>query len=446
MEPKIRQTILTPLINERLNVIIPRLNLVCEEEEFTVPAKLVSKEDAFVFELHLCQQRLPKEFKPQGRNGFYTRADCLSIKGEINGEIPFSCEDIFPPRHIETRSRGTSVVTLTSECLRLTPEGTDCMASASLSKLLGGNDTEWPSYSAHLIYHGPKLLTPNAGTHIETKNDFIGSSSNASFDTHQFEGKGYKAALIERDEELHLHVLGENLSTPRKSDEEIGSIVDSIQSSVGLCFGFNPWPVYREVRIDHAIKESWVMPHLRLPTTYLAPVSEALWHQMRATPNAPIHDIIPCIADGLRELPNDKRKRLLTLLWHVRSIASSENSQMRLLSICAALDGFMKLVIDAEPSQKLSTRDTWEKASQKLGISWDKWTHSIFELWGKYRHHLSHGWLWINQDSKSGDSFSDYAILGCALHLLSAHLCGYSGPVVSNFIENRMTAISDIKI
>jgi len=448
METAARKTIFAPLLQESLSVIVPRLKISCSAGELIAPAILSSREGDFIFELHLPQTDFPQELQVKAGNGYYTKKDCLKITGEINGEIPFICEDVFPPSHNSTRSRGTSTVTLKSHRLQLIPEGTDLNTFAEVSKMLGRKsekpDDERPAFSAHFIYHGPELLIPNAGTKTVSENDFVGSVTNSTLDTHQFQGDGYKGALVEKNKELHLHVFGEKLSSGRVKIEDATAIIESIGNAVGFCFGFNPWPVYREIRVNYIIVERWICPQLNLPTTYLAPVSNSMWYHLQSNPEDPIHAIIPCIADGIRNLSERQRTRLLNLLWHVRCTASSNvPNSTRLLMICAVLDGMTKLITDSDPSDNPATAATWKLANDLLGLSWDKWMVSIFELWGKHRHRLSHGWLWVEDESEPNDFFSDYPKLGCAFHLMAARLCGYSGCVMSNPFENKMTRIAD---
>jgi len=447
MDTKVRKAIFTPLLEGNLSAIIPRLTVSCSTGDLVVPATLFSRDDEFIIELHLPQPDFPQEFRLEPRKECYTKEDCLKINGEINGEIPFVCDDIYPPSNRTTRSRGTSTVTLTSNCLQLASEGTDLQTFAEVSRLLGADrpDDECPAFSAHLIYHGPELLMPNTVSKTVSENDFIGSVTTSSFDTYQFEGDGYRGALIERDNQLHLHVLGEKLSCGTVTQDDATSIIDSIGHAVGFCFGFNPWPAYREVRVNHVIVERWITPRLNLPTTYLAPISGSLWYHLQSNPSDPIHKVIPSIADGFRNLKERQRQRLLNLLWHVRCTSSSSVPySTRLLTICAVLDGMTKLVTDSEPTDKLSTNMTWKNANYALGLSWEKWTHSIFELWGKYRHKLSHGWLWIDEESKSNTFFTDYPVLGCAFHLMAARLCGYNGCVMRDPFKNKIINISDI--
>jgi hypothetical protein len=55
------------------------------------------------------------------------------------------------------------------------------------------------------------------------------------------------------------------------SSQQIIDLVDQANQSVGFVLGFQPWPAYREVRIEHEVFERWLSPRFDLPTTYLAP-------------------------------------------------------------------------------------------------------------------------------------------------------------------------------
>src|SRR5690606_1659386 len=121
---------------------------------------------------------------------------------------------------------------------------------------------------------------------------------------------------------------------------------------------------------------------LNLRQTFLAPVSEKLGASLMGGGGgraSKLANIIPTVADGLATLSGEERERLGTLLWNVRSSALGDLPEStKLLILCSAFDGLMKLIVN----EKLGTDKTWRGASDRLGLSWE-WTQTIFELWGK---------------------------------------------------------------
>jgi hypothetical protein len=283
-----------------------------------------------------------------------------------------------------------------------------------------------------------------AGTEVTTKNEFLGEATSSTADTHQFKSTVWEGALIQQGAELHLHLRSREGAD--LSPQQVTDLVDRANQSVGFVPGFQPWPAYREIRIDHQVLERWLSPRFDLPTTYLAPVSESMWtHFLNDRSNA-FHRIIPTIADGLEHIPEAERKKLTTLLWHFRS----ENNRVlpgstRLLILCAVLDGLTKCIAGARNPKKAATRKMWKRANAKLGFSWDRWTKNVFEVWGKHRHLLTHGWLWLGEELESEEFFTDHARLGCAFLTLVAAYCGYEGPIMADRFKNRIITIRDIK-
>jgi hypothetical protein len=230
------------------------------------------------------------------------------------------------------------------------------------------------------------------------------------------------------------------------SSKDITDIVDRANQAVGFVLGFNPWPAYREIRVDQQMFERWVSPQFDLPTTYLTPISKSMWTHFLSDPGNSFHKIIPTIVDGLGRIPESQRKKLTNLLWHFRSgTIRALPSSTRLLILCAVIDGLMKLIAGAHDPRNAATDKTWRTASDTLEFSWNRWTKEIFEVWGKHRHLLAHGWLWLTEQSDAQEFFTDQARLGCAFLTFVAAYCGYDGPIMADPFKNRIITIRDIK-
>lgn len=438
MDKRVRELLFEPLRKNFLSAIVPDFVFDPGDKEIRVPARLVRRGDEFQFILHFNTGQPPPELQSLC-GGFVDEADQRIVCGQIEGQLAFRCDDVFPPSTMTTRSRGTSTTILRSNRLHLVAEGTDMIGTTE-------SDCGDPKpFSAHLIYHGPKLNMQDAGTEIVTKNDFLGQATTSTADTHQFTSEVWEGALIQQESELHLHLRSREAEIALSS-QEIINLVDRANQAVGFVLGFHPWPTYREVRVDHQILERWLSPRFDLSTTYLVPASETVWAHFHGKPESAIHSIIPTIIDGLAEIPSDRRERLTTLLWHFRCGNIRElPSSTQLLILCAVLDGLMKLIVGADPSAKPATDKTWRKASDIVGFSWDRWTSDVFKVWGKHRHLLAHGWLWVGEELEGDEFFVDHARLGCAFLTFVAAYCGYDGPILADPFENRIITIHDIK-
>ncbi len=449
MDKHVREILFEPLRKNILSAIIPDFVFKSGDQEISAPAQLVRHEDKFQFSLHFNSDRPPPELQ-SARGGFFNDADKKTIRGQINGEISFRCDDVFPPSTMTTRSRGTSITVLDSDRMHLVAEGTDTMTTNEVRELIGETieeeHQEKAGFTAHLIYHGPKLKMFDAGTEMTTKNDFLGDAASSSADTHQFEAETWEGALIQQGLELHLHLRSREKADVDLSAEEITDMIDRANQAVGFVLGFNPWPAYREVRFDHKVIERWLSPSFDLPTTYLTPVSESMWAHFHVDQANPFHRIIPIITDGLCRISESQRKKLTMLLWHFRAgTIRALPSSTRLLILCAVIDGLMKLIAEARDPEHAATDKTWQKANDVLGFSWDKWTSGIFEVWGKHRHLLAHGWLWLTEELNAQEFFTDHARLGCAFLTFVAAYCGYDGPIMADPFNNRIINIAEIR-
>jgi hypothetical protein len=448
MEDKIRKLLFQPLVKGTLSAIVPDFAIELKSGRVEVPARLTSEDDSFKFTLHFMGAQ-PAAGLGRNEKNLMGKADQLTVRGQIEGEVAFGCSDVFPPVGGTTRSRGTSTIEVTSSLMHLTPEGSDLMTTSQIESRLGieaqPGDDDICDIRAHIIFHGPELRMQNAGTERKTKNDFLGEAVSSSTDTHVFSGVGYEGALIQKDEELHLHIKSEDKISKKTDPVEL---VNRVIGAVAFTMGFHPWPAYREIRNNHLIIERFISPHLNLKQTYLAPVSGSLWSTFRLESTNPLHSIIPTIANGMGALPEAVFSRLEILLWNVRSSALSDlPHSTKMLTTCSALEGLVKLIINHDRKSKKTAQIIWKEASDVLQITWDGWTKEIFDLWYRHRNSLAHGNLWeMEEKEEIGDYFLDYPKLGCAFMTLVAAWCGYRGPILADPFAPKATVIENIKV
>src|SRR6266852_1030459 len=254
MEKRVRELLFDPLRKNILSAIIPDFVFNSGDQEISAPAQLVRHDDEFRFTLHFNTGQPPPELQSTG-GGFFNDADKKTVRGQINGESNFHCDDVFPPSTMTTRSRGTSITVLDSHRMHLVAEGTDGMTTKEVRKFIGqtaqGERDETSGFSAHLIYHGPKLRMFDAGTEVTTKNDFLGEAASSTADTHQFKSDVWEGALIQQELELHLHLRSREDVDVDLSPQQVTDLVDRANQSVGFVLGFQPRPAYREIRIEH---------------------------------------------------------------------------------------------------------------------------------------------------------------------------------------------------
>ncbi len=118
MDKRIREVLFEPLRKNTLSAIIPDFIFSAGDKQIAAPAQLVRHDDEFQFTVHFNSGELPPELQSV-RGGFFSDSDKKTIHGQINGEIGFRCDDVFPPSTMTTRSRGTSITVLDSHCMQL---------------------------------------------------------------------------------------------------------------------------------------------------------------------------------------------------------------------------------------------------------------------------------------------------------------------------------------
>src|SRR4051812_11498357 len=96
MEKQIRETLFEPLREGTLSAIVPDLVFKPGEKDISAPAQLTSHGEEFEFTLHFNTGQPPPGLQSL-HGGFLNKSDCNKVHGQINGEIAFHCDDVFPP-------------------------------------------------------------------------------------------------------------------------------------------------------------------------------------------------------------------------------------------------------------------------------------------------------------------------------------------------------------
>ncbi len=442
MNARVRSLLFEPLTRGTLRVLVPECTIHHGENPIIGCAAIdLSARGHFEAALHFstppptCFEM--KEGKTLGDK------DLISITGLLEGEIHFEMK-VLPTGSETQRSSGTSTVRVDANRIYLIPDTIDSLPINEVRALLG--DTKLPEeetakrFSAHLVFHGPTLHLKDSGTKVVRANDFLGDATSSSFDTHQFSGEGWEAGLIQKDEELHLHIRNQKGSDLRVEDPE--NLVDRITFAVAFTHGFQPWPVYKELRIDHRVVDRWMSTHVNLKQSWLVPISKRLGINAHVNKDAEILNIIPTIAEGFEQIPPEKFKKIKELLWHVLATDQGDlPPSTKLLMLCSALDGLIKVVV----KDVYHTLKEWKAAAETTGLSWDDWFYPIMELRKKHRDHLSHGRIWLLMESGPEAYFRDYPRLGCAFMTVIAATCGYQGAIITDPLRQNSSIISQLK-
>jgi len=445
MDTTVRRILLEPLVAGTLSAMVANLEVRRGDFSLTAPAKLTYDRDDrdFVFTLHLATADIPEPLRV-GSGGTHGTENEFELRGRIEGEVLFSGR-VFPPANLNSHvTQGTSSVRLSTNRLFLTAEALDTQTLDELRAILG---TKRPSPSdadvsltGHLIFHGPRLWITESGTDVVTSNDFLGESSRSSSDTHVFSADGWRAALIQKGRELHLHV--ETNSAEGSPEEGVLQLIDNVTQAVAFTHGFLPWPVYREVRVEHRVVERWFSAHLGLKQTYAGAINRRLGLQARTSAEDDARSIIPRIAVGWGKHHQEVRDRLETFLWNVRSSISTDlPASTQTLILCAALEGLVDTIVGSSDG---TARERWRRACNVLQISWEPWGFAMFERWRDPRNILAHGSFWLAEQAEPASFFNSHPQLVGAFNIMIAAFCGYRGPIVCNAFEMGIKRIDDL--
>lgn len=448
MNSAVRNTIYKPLVEGTFREIVTGFQILLPEGVFGASALVSPGGGGFQFEVHCNRSSLPDALLPGSRRVF-TIDDTLTLKGSVAGKIEIKADDVFPALRTSTNHRGQSTLLFQSNRIHLPPEGLDLVDSASIATRLRGGPVQESNIKkggeAHVIFHGPMLRLKNGRTENRKTNDFLGDASSATLDTFTFESESYEGALIQDGQELHLHLRSR--SEMPFTGEQWTSLVKRIELCVGFTHGFHPWPIYREVRLDHVVQERWIGRHLNLDQTGLSPICKSMEFDVIDRTDTPLARIIPTLEMGLSSCPAKVQSGLRQILWYSRATEISElPPTTKLLMACTTLDAVMKLLAGQEdPNKSAKTNRVWKEGVTAAGLSWDDWGVELFDCYGKHRHHLAHGWLLLPEDKEQTAFFDDYPRLVAGLGTVIAAHCSYDGPIVSNSYSGSILEIASIR-
>lgn len=417
MRDAIRNTLVDPLKRGTLKAIVPDLVINNSDRQAVVPAELVVEDGSFLFSVFsddLWNERL------------------CGLAGHVDGNVWFDCTGEFLLRSIQTTFAGKRVSRYRVREIEL-PDLTE--APPPKNGFLG-----------HAVFHGPKLVLPNAGTRTTARHEFLGDLVSEHFDTHRFGGDGWNGALIQRDDELHLHVQSDEEAEFLSRDPEI--LFRAMVEMTGFTHGFEPLPIYERFVVDGSEGRAVVKPDISLRQARTVPLPRRHWSGCRHAGDDDAMNILATLAEGFERLSQKQRERLHFLLWNMRASETAElpNSTEALI-VCSALDGLMRIAGNTE--EERSTKAVWEAAARKLGLAWDTgWFHEVYRLRPKHRNALAHGRLWHIEESGDFAALTeDIPRLRRAFNAIFCLLCGYRGPVADGYAEDgcpRVRRLSDL--
>lgn len=439
--------------------------------------------------------------EPPSPTGIVTIDDFWTVRGLIEDEIEFQLRSLPDCSSKNfTFGRGQRLILeFSSNRMELIPFGFDCLTNQQkwemqertrLQAILpnSGSPTVAPTNAIHQVqvsFHAVlpdfKLVDYNAGTDTTSKNAFLGESSHSKSDTFHGEVLGWNFGLIERDDDLHVHLISkpEHRSEGEQHDWKV---FKGFLSALAFTHGQHTWPFSVEHHRDGKLLVGRLQLNKKVAKTPHAPFTKNL-----AFGNA-VGGPAWSFQDALEKAyvffsAESKLARESENLLHILREASAPGMPRRitLLSLCSLLESLVRVIYEERIETKKAVETTdFKTAKQKilkelrernqpklhrliailsnaepvnnrlrfgaviehLGLMpQDKW-QELYDLWSKFRNPISHR-MSENNDSANAineDLLAESKIAG-AINCMILKLMNYTGPVRLSAFEDKYTRI-----
>jgi hypothetical protein len=438
---------------------------------------------------------------PEGKTGVVTNADFWTVRGLIEDEIEFQMRSLpdCTSRNFTFGRGERHILEFSNNRLQLVPCGFDCLTNQQQWEMqeaarLRAN----PSAPQEKVQHAApvacpvrvtfqavlldfKLLDHNGGTETTTKNAFLGESSRSKSDTFHGKLRGWEFGLIERDGDLHVHLVSED-EYQSEGEHHDWLLFSAFLNAIAFTHGQHAWPFTVEHRRDGKLLLDRIQLDNEVAATPHAPFTEALafgnavggpaWSFREALEKA--HVFFSTKSKLARECE--------TILYILRE-ASSRGVPRRitLLSLCSLLESLVRVIyeerIELEKTVETGEFQTakqeilkdlrernqprWKRliailsnaepvnnrlrfgaVIEHLGLTpQDKW-QELYGLWSKFRNPISHR---MSQNNDSDPSVQEDLLaeskLAGAINCMILKLMNYAGPVRLSTYEDKYTRI-----
>jgi len=434
---------------------------------------------------------LPSDSKPPLMTaGIKMRKDFWAIQGLIENEIGFIAHSL-PFSRVEHYASGQPSTTLqfSTDRLELLPEGFECMTSKEVqamhqevSRQAGVVQTapenprlEDVTESAiiqarfHAILPGFKLIERNGGTQTKTSNSFLGDSMSYATDTFQCELENWKCGLVEREGDLHAHLISKPGFESLGQDRE-QKVFHAFLHALAFIHGRHTWPFSVEHRQDEKLVLHSIQLNDEIAASPHSPFSQALaffnktkslgWNFQNVLEKAFIffktgtkltHELERLLF-MFREATTPgvpKRISILSLSSLLESLVRAVFEE-KIEPTTQAQDGDFKKAKNAvceelkakkdethtrlasilANAEFMNARMRYEAVIQHLGLPLDEKWKDLFEVWRDARNPLSHR---MSGGGDSDQSIKDEIVaeskIAGAINCMVLKLMGYSGYV-----------------
>lgn len=437
-----------------------------------VDGKLRIADDSFELELNI-----PAGVTLPGVTGCEIEQDSWQVRGQIEEDLRFSCTaglvswNPFPGIASRVSLLATSL-TVDEHVGSRAPIGVQDAT----------HDENLPLFRSFALLPNLKLLGANCGTHVTRVNGFLGESWSRHIDTLKGETEAWEFGLIPAGEDLTIH-LHHKKGFPATEDT-VRRDFRGLLSAISFTHGVQAWPQHFQLwRGDRKLEDA-ITPARKLSKTnhpFLFPK-----HCVNAS------DLVCALTKVTLFLSRDDEfAREIERLIFLARLAGTGDTPMDVgtLSLCAVFQGFVDRIFEhfqleskvmgnskelgefaqaksdlIEHVRKLQgfspsvierlqgclggrdsirLKEKFRAVVDQLGLPWDGVMEVAFKVWDEERSPLAHGArVRSESDEDLRTSWRNQSCLACAINILFAKLCGYSGVAMYSTVEEK----TDIRI
>ena len=432
-----------------------------------VDGKLRIADDSFELELNT-----PAAVTFPGVDGYEREEDSWQVRGLIEEDLRFSCTaclvswNPFPGIAGRARLLATSL-TVDEHVRSQTPIGAqDATQSEDL-----------PLFRSFGLLPNLKLLGANCGTHVTKVNDFLGKNWSSHIDTLKGETAAWEFGLVPEGEDLTVH-LHHKKGFPANEDMARRDF-RGLLSAISFTHGVQAWPQHFQLWRGNRKLEDSITPARKLPksshpflfhrhcviasdlvcaltrvTLFLSQDDEfareierlIFLARLAGTGDTPL-DVGTLSLCAIFQGFVDRTFEHFQLEWKVMSnskeLREFAQAKSDLIGHVKKLQGFSPSVIERLQSclggrDSIRLKEKFRAVVDHLGLPWNGVMEVAFKVWDEERSPLAHGArVRSESDEDLRASWRNQSCLACAINILFAKLCGYSGVAMYSTVEEK---------
>jgi hypothetical protein len=333
----------------------------------------------------------------------------------------------------------------------------------------------------HAVLPDFKLIERNGGTETTKKNIFLGESSHSSLDTFHGEMSGWEYGLVERDGDLHVHLLSKPEHQSLGEDND-WRLFHAFLNALAFTHAQHAWPFSVEHRRDGKLLTDRIQLNEDVADSPHAPFNEALaFNNLTKNLSWKFGDVLEKAFAFFSSDSKLARESENLLFIFREATARGIPKRISLLSLCSLLESLVRAIYEEEIAPKkaaetaefqkvkkeacdefskrgqpayqrlsailanadpVNIRMRFDAVFEHLGLKpQEKW-QELHGLWSKFRNPISHRMSKANESEESykEDLLAESRIAG-AINCMILKLMNYSGYVRLSVFEDKYAQI-----